>query len=925
MATVALPLLADAAIGTIGLELTALGTGVLAGVGSYIDNAVLLPALFPPEDIADKSLDSIQIGGGEQGSPQWFVTGRYSRVPGTYIWMGKLIKDTATQDLGGGKGGGGGGSATTFDYFVHCAVAFCRGPIAYYRRVYADGKLVYKHPNDGPVSVTSSKISIVVKGDPSSQTERYFIQSEPDGPNLILSFYWGLNVTSSGFTTSGNNGTFHVEAAYAESDGTSVLEINREEAVAAGMAAEAIGASVTLDQAANGWLPFVADEKTFHLGSSSQSPDSFLEGKFGVGKTPGFINTAWIMFQRLHLERHGNRAPLFEAVVARSDTAKVSDVIDDIMTWGGVEPSDYDVTALTSIDAVGYKFPGLASPAAMLAPILLAYDLAVREEDGKLVFYERENAETYTLTTDQYPCSVGGQEPQHSPFRVIPQDRSALPQKVIVRCSLENKNSQSGVQSARRLGSSGGDIANVDLSNLSLTKDMARGIAERILRNSWANSFAAEGLFLPPDLFHLQEGDVLIVPEDPVGEQRRILIRVMDQSPDGLIEVKGVYEERQMFGIALAGDEDDEAPDTKPAVVPSVHSVMFLSRPLSNDHVSHSEYMGVYHTVGAKGSNNEDGPQYMGGSVWVKSPSGSSYQYQGGAYAEAPVGFATTALGGVGAEYECWDYENTVDVFLESGTLSTSTREAVAAMQANVFVLGRGSEFEVFGAVNCTLIDTNTYRLSTLRRGLRGSEDYLAGHVSGEDFAQVIGSTGLQFFAPSWVQLSDSYWKTVGIGQELTDVPEQAFDSENGFGKGLLFPGNLCPMKPWGVRSYRDASDNVTVSWERRTRSLHAMFMEPAPPETNPTPSLNGDVPYKLWVVYLINTALGTGLAGVVNQKLVFDEQSVTWTATELASSIAGYTTGDAVTMLIAQKPNEFLPSGSYDAKKTNFLTVTVN
>ena len=69
------------------------------------------------------------------------VYGR-ARLGGTLIWATRFLEQVDVQDSGGGKGGGGGsGSSTrTYSYTANLAIGLCEGPIAYVRRIWANGK-----------------------------------------------------------------------------------------------------------------------------------------------------------------------------------------------------------------------------------------------------------------------------------------------------------------------------------------------------------------------------------------------------------------------------------------------------------------------------------------------------------------------------------------------------------------------------------------------------------------------------------------------------------------------------------------------------------------------------------------------------------------------------------------------------------------
>lgn len=99
-------------------------------------------------------LHDMPVMGATEGTPIPKVYGR-ARLGGTLIWatrFAEMITQTETETGSGGasgghgfKGGGGGGTTTinrTYSYYGNFAVAVCEGPVAFIRRIWADGQLL---------------------------------------------------------------------------------------------------------------------------------------------------------------------------------------------------------------------------------------------------------------------------------------------------------------------------------------------------------------------------------------------------------------------------------------------------------------------------------------------------------------------------------------------------------------------------------------------------------------------------------------------------------------------------------------------------------------------------------------------------------------------------------------------------------------
>ncbi len=115
-----------------------IGQAAGALAGSAIDTALLGSGSNKPvEGPRLKTLDGISS---TEGAPIPRVYGR-ARLGGQVIWATRFEEVATTRESGGGKGGGSRNQKqTTYAYYANVAIALCEGPIAFVRRVWADGK-----------------------------------------------------------------------------------------------------------------------------------------------------------------------------------------------------------------------------------------------------------------------------------------------------------------------------------------------------------------------------------------------------------------------------------------------------------------------------------------------------------------------------------------------------------------------------------------------------------------------------------------------------------------------------------------------------------------------------------------------------------------------------------------------------------------
>ncbi|MBG0810593.1 glycoside hydrolase/phage tail family protein [Methylosinus sp. H3A] len=130
---------AGAAIAPVG---SILGN-VLAGVGGVLVDAALQPRAATRYEVGPrlKAMDGVAS---TEGAAIPRVYGRV-RIGGQMIWATRFLEQ-ANVSLDGGSGnrgkGGGGSSQTvnvTYSYYANFAIGLCEGPIAFVRRIFADG------------------------------------------------------------------------------------------------------------------------------------------------------------------------------------------------------------------------------------------------------------------------------------------------------------------------------------------------------------------------------------------------------------------------------------------------------------------------------------------------------------------------------------------------------------------------------------------------------------------------------------------------------------------------------------------------------------------------------------------------------------------------------------------------------------------
>ena len=213
---------------------------------------------------------------------------------------------------------------------------------------------------------------------------------------------------------------------------------------------------------------------------------------------------------------------------------------------------------------------------------------------------------------------------------------------------------------------------------------------------------------------------------------------------------------------------------------------------------------GYYAAVGADRISTDD---EWDGAVYVQAFSPNAYEQEFITGESCVMGECLTTLGNwTGGNV--FDESNTLDVEV-IGELSSTTRNAMLDdLTINAMKVGA----EIIRFRFATLLSNdgakNTYRLSSLLRGQRGTEWAIGGHTSGETC--VLLNNAIRRVGSTLTQIGQERdVKGVTLNTLLSDVEDVQF-TDTGVG--------LKPFSPANVVALASGSDVIVVTWQRRTR-----------------------------------------------------------------------------------------------------------
>jgi hypothetical protein len=784
MATLALGILGSAVLGPIGGAVGALA-------GSIIDQTIIIPGLFPQAPIDGPKVDEFRIQTQDEGSAANFVLGTDFRCAGTIRWVSDIIEETETEEVGGK--GGGGAKIRHKVYFAHLAICIAKSPITAVKKIFAEGKLLYDANPD--IAYASNLLSCTVTG--TSIKKRMLIASPANGPDLSK-LQSGKSVVSAGWINGGNNGTFKcVSSSKDQSSGASTCVLKNSGAVA-----ESAGAGVTLSQDLDTFDPAKVAAITFYNGDESQTPDSLIESYEGPGNVPAFRGSAYFVMTKLALGPYGNRIPQFAIIGESAAGLTVGTAIAKIMERSGRAPGEYDVTAIAG-DNKGFTVSGPQSTAQQLQPLLLAHDVLEQEGNGALRFFHRRDAKVINVPESDLVAHEAGTDAPR-PLEVSDMPDAELPADVTVKFLDLDKDGNAGAQKARKNDIETDGTITVDL-NLVMTGGKGIAAARRFLWVAWGNRQPVR-LQLPPKYWYAQENDCIRV--QALDFPWLLLINRIDYGFNHVIVAECTLELRNVLTQSEEYDPPDVTVNHGNIVPGQAEGFAFEGPPLVPASGGPTDGPQIIFPVAI-----EDDDQNWGGATIFVSPDDDDYVPLGPVGIESTMGFTLTVL--PSGPTHVWDRTSTVDVYLVNGTLENRS-EADVLNGANRALIGG----EIIGFATATLIAANTYRLSVLLRGFRNTEDQVGTHAVNEDFCWLNVGFGVFNVNPLWVGQT-KYFKAVLSGGDIDDVDPIS---------RVITGASLKPFSPTDPHSQRNASNDVTVSWKRRSRAIHDGFSASQPP-----------------------------------------------------------------------------------------------
>jgi hypothetical protein len=533
----------------------------------------------------------------------------------------------------------------------------------------------------------------------------------------------------------------------------------------------------------------VMEELHFWPGTSTQVADSWIQSQ--NPDTPAYRNIAYIVFKDLQLGDFGNRLPNIEVEVSGRPEENVASVVHDVCRRVGV--TEVSVAGLTTPVrglVLARSIPGQGA----ISPLAIAYNFDLAEQSGQVRCVKRGGGMKGVIPVGDLGV-IEGADDRAEPAQFKSVTPLEMPKEVALSHLDAALDYQRNTQRAfKDLGNAENKIA-TELP-LTLTVDEARRIADRILWEQWVARRTVT--FTMGDKWvRRQSGDLLGLSID--GQIIPYKLLRITRGNNGVSDVEAQRDDPEVYSSYVAG-----AGGSLPAnsvSFPGVTRLLMMDAPILHDVNDDS---GFYWAV----TGASDG--WRGAEILRSSDGGTTYSTMSRIGLRAIVGDVATALPAGPTAF--WDRGNslTVQLAYAGQTLESRSEDLVLAGYNAVWLGGAdGQGGEILQFTTATLLAPGQYQLSGLLRGRLGTEANVGSHAANEVFVLLsIGTLGRSDFGPGdWNDERD--YKPVSYYTAEIDTTAQQF-TNTGVGKA--------PLSPVHVAGLRDTSNNLSLSWIRRTR-----------------------------------------------------------------------------------------------------------
>jgi len=527
-----------------------------------------------------------------------------------------------------------------------------------------------------------------------------------------------------------------------------------------------------------GWTLLCAD-----TGVAEKSLDGYMEVHCTdtyavIGPSSNDVGSTEVSYQMVR----------FNAV--NTSPVKVKDIIVDQCQRAGI--TTYDVSGIPDSDTViGYKIATPASARANIEPLLTLIGGYVVDEDGVTKFKKfADITSVATVSFDEL-----GQAEGDAAGEAMPLNRTQeidLPRSVTTSYIDQSNDYQTASETEVRQVTSATEDTQIQLP-ICVTSDQAKKVSQMALYDRWRRQ-NTRSTTVSRKFAAVSPGDGVTI-EYPRGTFKLWLL-LSTNDTGAVCEWSLCPGDAAIFTQTAIGATGYVSQMVEP-LAPATQ-LQLIDGPILQDADNNA---GVY---GAMEGFSPDG---WGGAELYVGNDDSNLESRGAVSNNATIGFAEGVLGGWSAVR--MDESNTVIVNVGQSVLSSVTQDAIDGGTANAFALGANGRWEYGQFRTASSLGSGRYLLSGFARGAKGTERNRGNHAVGDVFVllSVAGMLRPTQDAGSIGQAKS--YRAITKGRSLNSAVSQSYANTG---------ESLKPYSPWDLRVSRDASNNVTLTWQRRSR-----------------------------------------------------------------------------------------------------------
>lgn len=537
------------------------------------------------------------------------------------------------------------------------------------------------------------------------------------------------------------------------------------------------------------------DSLTIYGGGMDQSLDPILDDV--IGEESAFRPWAYAVIENLILEPWGNSVPAAECLTVVKTGETIASAAESIAAAANIETTtDLSTTAVANDTLRGYGILTESTCWDGLKPLLGPFRFDVAEVAGQLRFYKRSQFMRATILPDDMGAHIYGDSPPEK-FRFRRATDIDLPLETALTFVDPARDYQPNTMTSRR--SEGNAASNIAVSvPLVLSADEGASAAAVMHWDAWLGR--TELSFTLTDAWNgIEPGIAYAI----LAADQYVPFRVTRKlrGANGIHEIEAVSDEAITYEASEAG-ESGTIPDEESTLFADTRLIL-MDMPITAD--DHDDY-GFYVAMG--GSE----PYWQRGRIQASSD-GVNFVTLIDSTSSAVMGDVTGTLAAGTTD----GLDDTLDttsvltvVLLHDSMILQSATDAELDSWANFAFVGKDGLGEYLQWKTATKIATSTWELTNLRRGRKGTDHAIATHASGEEFVK-LGGQGVYRINYT----DDSQWgvpltfRGVTLHQDPADADTQTF-TNTGEGKR--------PYSPVDVQGTWDGSNNLTITWDYRSR-----------------------------------------------------------------------------------------------------------